>query len=446
MQGGVGAAGTGVRAPAVDASAYGFLAFLTALNALNFLDRNLIITFANDIKADLHLSNGQYGLLSGLMFTLLYGLISPIMGLIADTTHRPRLAAVGVGLWSLLTMATGTARGFASIALPRVFIGVGESALTPPSLSLLADRFPTRRLGFATGFYYAGLPVGGGLAYLVAGTMGPSLGWRNCFFLVGAVGVVLALILGLQPDPRSRPAGSSAGAARAVANMLALAPDLGACLRRSPALMLTLVGGIAIHFVNGGASFDPLWWKEELHLATGPLFVTVAVISATVGVAGSLLGGLLADWWLKATGQGRPMMLAAMLAILTPVGVLYRLTDHAGWMFWLGIGCRIFQGAAIYGAAYSTLQELVPPRIRATTVAVFILLVNIVGVGVSTTVGGYLIDALKQAGDARPIGHVQALLTLVSGLAIPCFYLAGRWLARDRAALAVFEATPAAAV
>ena len=105
--------GVGVRT-------YGFLVFLALLNALNILDRNLVPTFANDIKADLHLSNGQFGLLSGIMFTLLYGLISPIMGLVADTTHRPRLAGFGVGLWSLLTAATGLARGFVSLALPRL--------------------------------------------------------------------------------------------------------------------------------------------------------------------------------------------------------------------------------------------------------------------------------------------------------------------------------------
>src|SRR4029450_4220383 len=135
---------------------------------------------ANEIKADLHLSNAQFGLLSGIMFTLLYGLLSPFMGLIADTVHRPRFAALGVGLWSLLTAASGAARGFVSLAIPRVFIGVGASTrtadgptLTPPALSMLADRFPARQLGFASGAYYAGVPLGAGLAFFVASLLGP---------------------------------------------------------------------------------------------------------------------------------------------------------------------------------------------------------------------------------------------------------------------------------
>ncbi|MFL5298572.1 MAG: MFS transporter [Phenylobacterium sp.] len=428
------------REPAVTSSAYVFLAFLTLLNALNILDRNLIIVFANEIKADLHLSNGQFGLLSGLMFTLLYGLISPLIGLIADITHRPRLAAMGLALWSGLTAASGAARGFVSFAVPRVSIGVGESALTPPAVSMLADRFPARRMGFASGFYYAGVPLGGALAYLVAGTLGVSLGWRTCFFLMGGIGVVLAVVLGAQRDPRARPAHASGRVARAVGHMLALGPEFGAAMKRSPALVLTLAGALAIHFINGAASFDTLWWKEELHLATAPLFLKVALISATVGFAGSILGGLLGDWWLKTTGQGRPMLMAVLLLVLTPLGVLYRFTDHAGWIFWLGVAGRTFQGGAVYGIVLSTLQELVPARIRATTVAAFILAVNVFGIGVSSTAGGYLIDALGKAGDARPISHVLVILTALSGLAIPCFFFAARRFAGDRAALDAIEA------
>jgi MFS family permease len=423
---------------------YGLLAFLMVLNVLNQMDRTLITSFGTDIKADLHLTNGQYGLLSGLAFTLLYGLISPLMGLIADGSHRPRLAASGVAFWSVLTAVSGAATSFFSFGLPRVFIGVGESTLTPACVSMLADRFPARRMGFATGVYYVGSPLGGGLAYLIAGALGPILGWRACFFLIGAFGVVLALILGVQPDPRPRLTGAVRGVGRALAAMVARGPENVRAMWRSPALMLTLLGSVLVHFNNGAGAFNALRWHEEMHLATGPLFLSVALISAVAGIAGSLLGGLIGDWWLKATGSGRPMVLALMLLILLPLGVAYRLTDHAGWLFWLGMSSAVFQGGAIYGVILSTLQELSPARARATTVAAFILLVNVPGIGLSSTVGGYLIDALAGAGDRAPIGHVQALLALLSGLSIPCFFLAGQWFTRDREALAAAEASGAA--
>lgn len=428
------------REPIVTAKTYGFVAFMMVLNVLNILDRQLLPTFANEIKADLNLSNGQFGLLSGIMFTLLYGLLSPFMGLIADTTHRPRFAALGVGLWSLLTAASGAAKGFVSLAIPRIFIGVGESTLTPTALSMIADRFPARQMGFASGAYYAGVPLGAGLAYLVAATLGPVIGWRNCFFLIGGLGIILAIILGVQKDPRVRPAGAAGGVGAAIAGMLALIPELFAAMKRSPALLLTMLGGVALHFAVGGAQFDTLWWKEELNLDIGPLFLKVALMFATVGVAGNILGGLLGDWWLKTTGQGRPMMVAVLLLILTPVGFLYRLTDHDGWMFWVGVGAGIFQLAAMYGAAFSTIQELAPARIRATAVAAFIMLMNVIGLGVSVTAGGFMIDAFAAAGRERPITDMMLIMTLASSLAIPCFFFAARRFTKDRDALAAYEA------
>ena len=111
---------------AVTPRAYGFLLFLMLLNVFNILDRQLLPTFANEIKADLRLTNGQFGLLSGIMFTLLYGVLSPFMGVIADTTHRPRFAAVGVMVDSPTPMKS---RGMARETKPRVAPGAAVSAL-----------------------------------------------------------------------------------------------------------------------------------------------------------------------------------------------------------------------------------------------------------------------------------------------------------------------------
>lgn len=423
----------------VSVRTWGFVVFLMLLNVLNILDRQLLPTFANEIKADLHLSNGQFGLLSGIVFTLLYGVLSPFMGLVADTVHRPRFAAMGVALWSLLTAASGAAKGFVSLAIPRLFIGVGEATLTPTALSMVADRFPARRFGLASGVYYAGVPLGAGLAFFVAATLGVQIGWRNCFFLIGGLGVLLAAILAVQPDPRARPVHADAGAG--VRGILGLIPELFAAMKRSPALPLTILGGVGVHFAVGGAQFDTLWWKEELKLDIGPLFLKVALMYATVGVAGNILGGLASDWWLKVTGQGRPMFVAILLVVLTPIGVLYRLTDHAGLIFWLGVGAGIFQLSAMYGAAYATIQELSPVRIRATAVAAFILAVNVIGLGVSVTVGGFMIDAFAAAGRDRPITDMMLVMTAASALAIPCFFLAALRFRKDREALAVYESS-----
>ena len=425
--------------PVVDARTYGFLGFMIVLNVLNILDRQMLPTFGNEIKAALHLSNGQYGLLTGLMFVLLYGLLSPFMGLIADAVHRPRFAAFGVGLWSMLTAASGLAHSFASLAIPRIFIGVGESTLTPTALSMLADRFPARRLGFASGAYYAGVPLGSGLAFFVAALFGPTIGWRNCFLIIGGVGVCLALVLSTLREPRGATASTGKKPLEAIKAMLALLPEMFGAMKRSPALLATMIGGIGVHIAVGAASFDTLWWKEDLHLNTGPLFLKIALMYATVGVAGNVLGGLMGDWWLKKTGQGRPMFIMLVLLVCAPINFLYRMTDHAGLMFWLGIGTGIFQLAAMYGGAYATVQELVPQRIRATAVAMFILGVNVVGIGTATTIGGFMVDAFAKAGHPRPISDMMLIMTGVSMLAIPAFFIAARRFGTDREALRIRE-------
>ena len=174
-------------------NAYRLLFFLTLLNLLNFVDRQLIASFANFIVPDLGLTDTQYGFLTTVPFIVFYSIAGLFMGVLADMVNRPRLIAFGVILWSVFTAFTGAAKGFISMALPRMFIGIGESILTPTSMSLLSDSFPSKRMGFAAGFYYMGVPIGVGVSLLIAGYLGESLGWRNCFYLLGVIGLVLGL-------------------------------------------------------------------------------------------------------------------------------------------------------------------------------------------------------------------------------------------------------------
>ena len=183
------------------ASRWGLLALLTLINILNFVDRQLLPSFANFIKPELGLTDTQYGLLTGLFFIIFYAVAGLFMGVLADRMNRARLIAVAIALWSLLTAASGAARGFVSMAIPRALIGVGESALTPAATSLLADRFPPSQLGLAAGLYYLGVPVGAGMSLLVAGYLGPTIGWRNCFYLLGGAGMLFAVAMLFVRDP-----------------------------------------------------------------------------------------------------------------------------------------------------------------------------------------------------------------------------------------------------
>lgn len=422
---------TVASAPAAKAAALpvGLLLLLTVTNALNFVDRNLLASFANFLKPELHLTDTQYGLLTGLVFLLFYATAGLFMGMLADLTHRPRLIAVAIALWSLLTAASGAARGFVSLALPRALIGIGESALTPTAMSLLADRVARARMGLAAGLYYMGVPIGAGLGLLIAGYLGPAIGWRNCFYAVGAVGLLLSGAFLFVREPRPKAVAHHAKGP-GIGVQLSL---LAGALKRSPALTLTIAGGVALHISVGAAQFDQLWFVAERGFERAEIARLAGYITIVAGVAGNLFGGFIGDWWQGHMKSGRPMILAMLMLVLIPMSFAYRLSPAGSPIFLVGMGIGVFQLAAFYGPTFSTVQDLAPPSARATVTAFYILCLNVIGLGIGNTGAGWAIDHFRSAGVAQPYTASVLVFLAASALAIPCFFLAGRWSKRDRA-------------
>ncbi len=420
---------------------YGLLGFLTLLNVMNFVDRQLLSSFANFIVPDLQLSNTEFGILTGFAFIIFYSVMGLFMGALADLVHRPRLIAFGLGLWSLLTAASGMAKGFVSLAIPRTFIGVGESILTPTSMSLLSDRFPHSRLGFASGFYYMGVPIGVGVSLLIVGYLGPAIGWRNCFYALGALGVVLAAVMLFVPEsPRQHQITRPDAPKQKPSDMIR---SLVFALRSSPALVFTMLGGVCLHFILGAAAFDQLWFVQERGFERAEIALLSGWIAMGAGVLGNIFGGIGGDWWLRRTGAGRPMFLFWVMLILAPFNVMYRLVDEHSVLFWLGLFLGFFQLGAFYGPTFATVQELVPPGIRGSAVAFYLLMLNLVGLGIGITFGGILVDALIARSVSEPYTRMLVIFTAISFLAIPLFYVAGKRYSRDRNAL--YEILPAEA-
>lgn len=407
-----------------------FLAFLTLLNVMNFIDRGLLGSFANFIVPDLGLTNTEFGLLTGLVFLFFYSTMGLFMGALADQVNRTRLIAAGLATWSILTAVSGAARGFVSLAIPRMFIGVGESIMTPTSMSLISDRFPSSKLGFASGFYYMGVPVGTGISLLIVGYLGPAIGWRNCFYLLGAIGVVLAIIMLFFKETPRRHAN-----AEKPPGFKEIGRTVWKTLPKSPALMLTIAGGVAYHFILGAASFDQLWYVQERGFDRAEIAQYTGWIGITGGILGNLFGGMGSDWFHKKTGMGRPMFLFWIMIVVAPVNIAFRLVDPSSMIFWIGIFVGFFQLGCFYGPTFSTVQELVPGNVRATIVAFYLLLLNLVGVGLGVTLAGVAIDWMMNSGIAEP--YTKALLgfTCISLLAIPLFFLAGKRFEKDRSRL-----------
>lgn len=439
-------AGAATGDDSVELRHYGFLAFLTVLNVMNFVDRQLLQSFANFIVPELGLTNTQFGLLTGFAFILFYAFMGLFMGAAADMFHRPRLVAAGLALWSVLTAVSGAARGFVSLAIPRMFIGVGESVLTPTSMSMLSDRFPASKLGFAAGAYYMGVPIGVGVSLMIAGYLGPAIGWRNCFYALGAIGLVLAVVmLFVKETPRKHQTPAQDVHAEDPApverpKLKAIFATAFRALKHCPALALTMAGGVALHFILGAAAFDQLWYVQERGFDRAYIAQMTGWIAVIAGVLGNLFGGAGSDWYYRKTGNGRAMFLFWIMLLLAPANIAYRLVPPDSIWFWVGVFVGFFQLGCFYGPTFSSVQELVPPQIRATVVAFYILMLNLVGLGFGITAGGYCIDVMLEAGVAEPYTWTLVVFTLISLLAIPLFFVAGRRFDGDRVRLEALEA------
>ena len=425
-------------------NAYRLLFFLTLLNLLNFVDRQLIASFSNFIVPDLGLTNAQFGFLTTLPFIVFYSVAGLFMGVLADMVNRPRLIAFGVILWSIFTALTGAAKGFISMALPRMFIGVGESILTPTSMSLLSDSFPSKKMGFAAGFYYMGVPIGVGVSLLIAGYLGESLGWRNCFYLLGALGLVLGLCSLLFKDrPRKHIQNPNEKRTLSKKSVSEIIRTLFKALSASSALRFTILAGIFYHIALGASVFEQLWLVEERGFERSTIAMIVGWIGVFAGLAGNLIGGILSDWWQENTNQGRPMFLFWLALLTLPISIYYRFVEPGSIIFWIGIIIGYFQLGCFFGPTFSTVQELVPENIKATVVSFYILTLNLIGLTIGSLVGGILADLMEAANYQEPYTMMLVIFSIISIISIPCYYLAGKKYHEDKNRLeTIFSENP----
>ncbi|MCB1633562.1 MAG: MFS transporter [Xanthomonadales bacterium] len=418
---------------------WGLLLLLTGLNILNFADRYLIIAFSTQIVPELGMSNLQFGLLTGIVFTLVYTLFGLYLGSLADRVHRPRLIAAGLALWSALTALTGLTRSFLQMASARLFVGVGEAALSPAALSMLADGFAPARRALANGIYYLGIPVGIGGSFILASWLGPWLGWRGSFIALGALGIVAALLVGwLLRDPDrvsghpQRPTGSTAESLRALAGQV----------RHNRPMQWILLGCIAATCVQGAAVLDLLWWVRERGFAERTAQQLNGSMFLAGGVFGSIVGGWLADRMHARMVGGRLWFLAIAFAIGIPLMLLFRQipADSPLFLPLAFTGNAIFM--LVFGPALASLHEIVPASQRAATAALFILVTSLIGSAGGSALAGALADHFANSGEAEPLTWAIVCTQALGLLTVPAFFLAARALPGQLAVSRAAVATP----
>jgi MFS family permease len=403
----------------VSRSAWGLLLFLTALNILNFVDRMLIASLAPLLIVDLNLSRAQIGLLTGFGFVFFYTFVGLFLGMAADRFRRLPLIGVGVALWSAMTALSGWARSFVQLAIPRVFVGVGEATLTPAAISMLGDTFPPRRLGLAVGVYYAGIPLGLATALISSSIIAPRFGWRFSFFALGILGLIATGLLLLFREPERRRVVASNAKAKAHPAVREIVRDLTRALIERPALALALLGGSLLCYGSGAALLGVTWLVEERGFAYADAAFRAGIVAVVAGFLGNVAGGVFGDFCEKRFRAGRLWSLVIMTVVLAiPAWLFYSVTPGTP-LFYI---CWLLTSAgttAWFGPLFSAYQELAPAHTRSTMIAFALLTLNLLGVGPGPLITGLI-------GDRRNLTFGLLASVILTAFAVIPFALAAR--------------------
>ena len=401
-----------------------YLAFFLLLNIFNFIDRNLLIAFAPQIKSDFNLTNVEWGLLTGVYFLFFYSVFGIFMGVLGDKFNRMKIAAAGVFLWSLMTAFTGMAKNFAHLIVARALIGVGESALTPNSISMLSDVYNQNKRGTASAIYYLGIPLGVGLAMLIASIFGPMFGWRAVFISLGLIGVGLAIITYFLTEPIRGQLDNPSQNDKKSMSVREIFSLTKSTLYNSKSLTLIIVGSIFLHIPLGAGNFEVLWAVNERGFTSSEYNSLFGIFFIVGGSIGAVLGGVLSDKLNHLFKNGVMSFLTISYLVLIPLTISYRFVEPNTFIFYFTLFFISLNVTFFYGPVFGSVQALTPVKVRSTMVAIFILGVNIVGMGVGSFFTGVLIDHVFNNSSAP---YTFSLITVgATGIiSIICFYIAG---------------------
>ena len=376
------------------------LAVLFAINTLNFFDRQIAAAVAPLMLKEFNLSDSEYGDIT-MAFILIYAAVGVPLGRWADRGHRPTILGLGVFVWCLFTAGSGLVRGYWSLFVMRMGVGVGEASCAPAGNSLIGDMFPVNKRARAMAIFMLGLPIGIFLSNMFGGLMAQTYGWRMAFFLAAVPGAVLAVLaLKIRELPR--------GASEAV--QVPVHDDGVSPYRRVlsiPTMWWIILAG-ALHNFNAYAvnAYMPTYLVRYYDLSLKDANYIAATVLGAVGVVGLLLGGLMADWVRRKRANGRMLVAALSLLVSTPLVLLaLSLPKDQMKMFTvlMGMGWLLFY--IYYVTVYPAIQDVVEPHLRGTAMALYFFAMYVLGGAFGSKVVGMLSDsfALKAAANAGQI-------------------------------------------
>jgi MFS family permease len=407
------------------AYAWYVVAVLLLAYTLSFIDRMILSLLVGPIRADLGISDTQMSLLMGFAFAIFYSVLGIPLGWLADRGSRRGLMVAGVTAWSVMTAICGLTRGYATLFLARIGVGVGEATLSPAAYSMLGDYFPREKLGRAMAVYSIGVPLGSGIA-LVAGALVvkfvtegppmvlPMLGamepWRLTFLVVGLPGLMVALLIALTVREPARK-GGAVGLVKG---------EFLAFLKTHPAALAAHFSGMGLLalVMYGAMAWIPQFLHRTYGMPVSEAGLWFGGATAICGACGLMLGGWMADGlYRRGFRDAHLRVLRLNVILLAPLFIAMALAPSAGVAVTLMI-ISMLVGTIHGGVAGAALQLVTPNRLRARMVALYFLVANLIGLGCGPTAMALVTDLVfhDDAALRYGIAIVTAVALPISGL------------------------------
>ncbi len=422
------------------------MGLLLVIYIFNFIDRQVLNILAEPIKRELGLADWQLGLMSGPAFALFYTFLGLPIAQLAERRNRRVIIAASLAVWSGFTAVCGFAQSFLQLVLARIGVGVGEAGCTPPAHSLITDYVPREKRASALAFYSMGTPIGALLGTALGGLIADAYGWRAAFLVCGLPGIALAIVAMLTLlEPRTRqpvaPVAAKDGAGpgnplRALGNTLqalahkrtfwfvsfAAATKAFIGYGHAPFTASFFLRNHAESLASMAASTSALLGVEIKSL--GFLSLALAVMAGLGGTLGSYLGGWIADRYGAKDLRAYVVVPGVASLVTIPIYIFAVTTD----VTMLGISMLMFNailGTLWYGPVYATAQSIVPGHMRATSSAMLLFIINIVGLGLGPLAVGALSDLFAGPlgfGPAEGIRWALVASSFAGLIAFACFW------------------------
>ncbi len=375
------------------------LAVLVAINVLNFYDRQVAGAVVEPVRKEFGLSDTQIGWLNT-AFTLLYGVVSLPLGLLADRTSRKKLLAIGVTVWAALTASARWINSYSFLVFTRLGVGVGEATAAPTATSWIGDLYPAEKRSKPLALFMLGVPVGGALSFFFTGPIAQRYGWRAGMVVAALPALLLVPLLLMLHEPE-----------RGAAESRPVARDAGSIWQvlRIPTFWWIALSGALVNFnLYAIGVFFPAFFQRIHHLNVAQAGIKTGIIYAIGGICGGSLSGWAGDRIVRRSRSGR--MKIAAIATLVSVPLSY-VGIHQGYGA-LALAMPLLTAAygllnMYYGLVYAAIQDIVAPALRGTSMAIYFLVMYLLGASWGSLVIGGLSDKLA---------HRAALL---AGVVIP---------------------------